>query len=164
MGTWRSRVSHEPSWRRSNDSSVGAMPPETQAPADESPRILIVDDHEDNVELLRMRLDAWGYRTASERDGEAALAAIESDPPELVLLDVMMPKVDGFEVARRVKANRNLPFIPIIMQTALDSTEDKVQGRSEEHTSELQSLAYLVCRLLLEKKKIDRGRRISLNC
>jgi DNA-binding response OmpR family regulator len=45
-----------------------------------------------------------------------------------VLLDVMMPKVDGFEVARRVKANRALPFVPIIMQTALDSTDDKVQG------------------------------------
>jgi two-component system cell cycle response regulator len=104
------------------------MPPETPPPADESPRILIVDDHDDNVELLRMRLEAWGYRTASERDGESALAAVEADPPDLVLLDVMMPKVDGFEVARRVKANRALPFVPIIMQTALDSTHDKVQG------------------------------------
>jgi two-component system cell cycle response regulator len=104
------------------------MPPEASPPADGSPRILIVDDHDDNVELLRMRLEAWGYRTASERDGEAALAAVEADPPDLVLLDVMMPKVDGFEVARRVKANRALPFVPIIMQTALDSTHDKVQG------------------------------------
>jgi two-component system, cell cycle response regulator len=104
------------------------MPPETIPSADDSPRILIVDDHDDNVELLRMRLEAWGYRTASERDGEAALAAVEADPPDLVLLDVMMPKVDGFEVARRLKANRGLPFVPIIMQTALDSTDDKVQG------------------------------------
>jgi two-component system, cell cycle response regulator len=104
------------------------MPPENTTPRDESARILIVDDHDDNVELLRMRLDAWGFRTASERDGEAALTAIESDPPDLVLLDVMMPKLDGFEVARRVKANRALPFIPIIMQTALDSTDDKVNG------------------------------------
>jgi two-component system cell cycle response regulator len=104
------------------------MPPESSPPVDESPRILIVDDHDDNVELLRMRLEAWGYRTASERDGEAALAAVEADPPDLVLLDVMMPKVDGFEVARRVKANPALPFVPIIMQTALDSTDDKVQG------------------------------------
>jgi two-component system, cell cycle response regulator len=104
------------------------MPPETSPGQNSSPRILIVDDHDDNVELLRMRLEAWGYQTASERDGEAALAAVEADPPDLVLLDVMMPKVDGFEVARRVKANRSLPFIPIIMQTALDSTDDKVQG------------------------------------
>jgi diguanylate cyclase (GGDEF)-like protein len=104
------------------------MRPEPTPPADASPRILIVDDHEDNVELLRMRLEAWGYRTASERDGEAALAAVEANPPDLVLLDVMMPKLDGFEVARRLKANRRLPFVPIIMQTALDSTDDKVQG------------------------------------
>jgi two-component system cell cycle response regulator len=104
------------------------MPPDAAAPTGNSARVLIVDDHEDNVELLRMRLEAWGYVTAAERDGEAALAAVEADPPDLVLLDVMMPKVDGFEVARRVKANRSLPFIPIIMQTALDSTEDKVEG------------------------------------
>ena len=104
------------------------MPPELTAPSDDSALVLIVDDHDDNVELLRMRLEAWGYRTASERDGEAALAAVEAEPPDLVLLDVMMPKVDGFEVARRVKANRALPFIPIIMQTALDSTDDKVNG------------------------------------
>ena len=58
------------------------MDREGSAPA----RILIVDDHEDNVELLRMRLEAWGFRTAAERDGEAALAAVEADPPDLVLL------------------------------------------------------------------------------
>ncbi len=72
-------------------------------------RILVVDDHEDNIELLRARLEAWGYKV------EAAL-------------DVMMPTVDGNEVARRIKQNPALPFIPIIMQTALDSTESKVEG------------------------------------
>jgi diguanylate cyclase (GGDEF)-like protein len=91
-------------------------------------RILIVDDHEDNVELLRARLESWGYRTDAVTDGEQALAAVEANPPDLILLDVMMPKVDGIEVARRVKANEALPFIPIIMQTALDSTESKVEG------------------------------------
>jgi two-component system cell cycle response regulator len=93
-----------------------------------SARILIVDDHEDNVELLRARLEAWGYSTESARDGSQALAKVEAAPPDLILLDVMMPHIDGMEVARRVKSNTNLPFIPIIMQTALDSTENKVQG------------------------------------
>ncbi|HKW12026.1 MAG TPA: diguanylate cyclase [Gemmatimonadaceae bacterium] len=93
-----------------------------------SARILIVDDHEDNVELLRARLEAWGYSTESARDGGQALAKVEAEPPDLILLDVMMPHIDGMEVARRVKSNTNLPFIPIIMQTALDSTENKVQG------------------------------------
>ncbi|HEY2855616.1 MAG TPA: diguanylate cyclase [Gemmatimonadaceae bacterium] len=93
-----------------------------------SARILIVDDHEDNVELLRARLESWGYATESAMDGEQALEKVEQSPPDLILLDVMMPHIDGMEVARRVKGNTKLPFIPIIMQTALDTTEDKVEG------------------------------------
>jgi diguanylate cyclase (GGDEF)-like protein len=95
---------------------------------DASARILIVDDHEDNVELLRARLESWGFETLSAKDGAEALSTIESSLPDLVLLDIMMPKIDGIEVARRVKNNPELPFIPIIMQTALDSTENKVEG------------------------------------
>jgi two-component system, cell cycle response regulator len=91
-------------------------------------RILIVDDHEDNVELLRMRLESWGFETDVANDGAEALAAVERRPPDLMLLDVMMPEIDGFEVARRIKTNPQLPFIPIIMQTALDATESKVEG------------------------------------
>lgn len=98
-------------------------------PRDEHPgRILIVDDHEDNVELLKARLESWGYSTVSASDGEEALQKVEQEHPDLILLDVMMPKIDGIEVARRVKGNANLPFIPIIMQTALDATENKVEG------------------------------------
>jgi diguanylate cyclase (GGDEF)-like protein len=95
---------------------------------DTSARILIVDDHEDNVELLRARLESWGFETLSATDGQEALTMIETKLPDLVLLDIMMPKIDGIEVARRVKNNPDLPFIPIIMQTALDSTENKVEG------------------------------------
>jgi diguanylate cyclase (GGDEF)-like protein len=91
-------------------------------------RILIVDDHEDNIDLLQARLEAWGYETSSANDGDVALRMIEENPPDLVLLDVMMPTIDGTEVARRVKQNKALPFIPIIMQTALDATEHKVKG------------------------------------
>src|SRR6266550_1553348 len=91
-------------------------------------RVLIVDDHEDNVELLRARLESWGYETSSASDGAEALRTIETTVPDLVLLDIMMPKIDGIDVARRVKNNPDLPFIPIIMQTALDSTDSKVEG------------------------------------
>ena len=90
--------------------------------------ILIVDDHEDNVELLRARLESWGYATDTATSGREALEKVEASPPELILLDVMMPEMDGFEVARRIKGNETLPFIPIIMQTALDATENKVEG------------------------------------
>ena len=93
-----------------------------------SARILVVDDHEDNVELLRLRLESWGYEVDSAMDGAEALHRVEETPPDLILLDIMMPSVDGMEVARRVKGNPDLPFIPIIMQTALDTTEDKVEG------------------------------------
>ena len=92
------------------------------------PRVLIVDDHPDNVEVLRARLEAMGYRTACAGDGEEALDQVHASPPDLILLDVMMPRLDGNEVARRIKADKNLPFIPIIMQTALDSVENKVEG------------------------------------
>lgn len=104
------------------------MEAQRETPESEPARILIVDDHEDNVELLRARLEAWGYTADSAGDGDEALKKIEESPPDLVLLDVMMPKMDGIEVARRVKGNPSLPFIPIIMQTALDATENKVEG------------------------------------
>jgi diguanylate cyclase (GGDEF)-like protein len=91
-------------------------------------RILVVDDHEDNIELLRARLEARGYEVFGASDGQAALDQVESVNPDLILLDVMMPKMDGMEVVRRLKANKSLPFIPVIMQTALDSTENKVEG------------------------------------
>jgi len=91
-------------------------------------RLLVVDDHEDNVEVLRARLEARGYEVQGANDGQAALDMLEKWIPDLILLDVMMPKVDGLEVVRRVKANDKLPFIPVIMQTALDSTERMVAG------------------------------------
>jgi two-component system cell cycle response regulator len=99
-------------------------------PKAEKPRykILVVDDHEDNVELLRARLEARGYEVFGANDGFTALEIVQRVIPDLILLDVMMPKMDGMEVVRRLKANRDLPFIPVIMQTALDSTENKVEG------------------------------------
>jgi len=100
-----------------------------EAPRDAEPaRILIVDDHEDNVELLRARLESWGFTAETASNGAEALSKVEHAPPDLILLDVMMPVIDGIEVARRIKGNQSLPFIPIIMQTALDSTENKVEG------------------------------------
>jgi diguanylate cyclase (GGDEF)-like protein len=88
----------------------------------------VVDDHEDNVELLRARLVARGYQVDAAWDGEEALERVHAAPPDLILLDVMMPKIDGIEVVRRLKRDPSLPFIPIIMQTALETTEDKVEG------------------------------------
>jgi adenylate cyclase len=91
-------------------------------------RILVVDDVADNVEILRMRLSALGYEVIVAEDGEQALAKVASELPDLVLLDIMMPKIDGLEVVRRLKADASLPFIPVILVTAKASPKDVVAG------------------------------------
>lgn len=80
-------------------------------------RILVVDDIPDNSFLLQTILEAEGYEVEIADSGCAALAKIESDPPDLVLLDVMMPGMNGYEVTRRIRQNLNLPFIPIVLVT-----------------------------------------------
>jgi adenylate cyclase len=92
------------------------------------PRILIVDDTPANVHILQARLAANGYDIVAATDGEAALAAVRETQPDLILLDVMMPKMDGFEVCRRLRADPSLPFIPIIMVTAKADPKDVVAG------------------------------------
>jgi len=92
------------------------------------PRILIVDDVPANVHILQSRLVANGYDIVTATDGEAALAAVKETQPDLILLDVMMPKMDGFEVCRRLRADASVPFIPIIMVTAKTDPKDVVAG------------------------------------
>lgn len=94
----------------------------------DGPLILIADDNEDNVAILDMRLRAHGYRTVVARDGEEALAKAREARPHAILLDVMMPRKDGFEVCRELKADTSLPFIPIILVTAKAATRDVVSG------------------------------------
>jgi adenylate cyclase len=91
-------------------------------------RILVVDDIADNVEILRMRLTSLGYEVVVAEDGEQALAKVREMPPDLILLDIMMPKVDGLEVVRRLKADNSLPFIPVILVTAKANPKDVVAG------------------------------------
>ncbi len=98
------------------------------AAANRSVRVLVVDDLPDNVEILRARLESRGYQVATASNGEEALASVHGDPPHLILCDVMMPGIDGYEVSRRIKQDDSLPFIPIILVTALGETEHIVQG------------------------------------
>jgi adenylate cyclase len=92
------------------------------------PRILLVDDSEFNLDMLHKRLEVHGYELFTAADGEAGLAAVYEHLPDLILLDVMMPKLDGFEVCRRVRADPELPYIPIILVTARTDTRDIVAG------------------------------------
>jgi diguanylate cyclase (GGDEF)-like protein len=91
-------------------------------------RILVVDDVPDNVEILDARLSSRGYAVITAANGEEALERVQDEPPHLILLDVMMPGLDGHQVARRIKDDEKLPFIPIILVTALNEAEDVVQG------------------------------------
>jgi CheY-like chemotaxis protein len=84
-------------------------------------RILVVDDLEDNVSLLETILTEEGYEIDSAKNGNSALAKIEASPPDLVLMDAMMPGMDGYEVTRRIRENPKLPFIPILMITASEN-------------------------------------------
>jgi len=114
------------------------------------PRILIVDDTPANVHILQMRLAANGYDIVTAGDGEEALARVQESQPDLILLDVMMPKLDGIEVCRRLRADASLPFIPIIMVTAKSDPRDVVAGLEaggDEYLTKPVDQAALVARV-----------------
>jgi twitching motility two-component system response regulator PilG len=91
-------------------------------------QILIVEDEESLLKLESVLLSSRGYNVKGVADGQAALNAIGSVKPDLVLLDVMLPEVDGFEVCRRIKNNEATRHIPVIMLTAKKSHEDIARG------------------------------------
>ncbi len=92
------------------------------------PRILIVDDHRDNIDLLAQFLRTGDYATSFATSGREALELVRHSPPSLILLDVMMPDMNGHEVTRRIKGDASLPFIPVILVTAKNDLADKVEG------------------------------------
>lgn len=86
----------------------------------EMDRILVVDDIPDNTFFLQTLLESEGYQVDVVDSGAAALEKIAAEPPDLVLLDVMMPEMNGYEVTQQIRANPNLPFIPIVLVTGHD--------------------------------------------
>lgn len=90
--------------------------------------ILIVDDEPRNVVMIRELLHMGGFEVRSAEDGESALQAIEADAPDLILLDVMLPGMDGFEICRRLKDNPATVFIPVVILTALKGTQERIKG------------------------------------
>ncbi|MDJ0830710.1 MAG: SpoIIE family protein phosphatase [Desulfobacterales bacterium] len=98
---------------------------ETQQPTE---RILLVDDNPTNLQVLYQTLDGRGYHLLVAKNGQAALAVARKADPHLILLDIMMPDIDGYEVCRQLKADAATQEIPIIFLSALSDTEDKVKG------------------------------------
>ena len=114
------------------------------------PRILVVDDNATNRDIITTRLETHGYETLQAADGEEALAAVKQHRPDLVLLDVMMPKVDGIEACRRLKGDATLPFLPIILETAKVDSKDIVAGLdagADEYLTKPVDQAALVARV-----------------
>jgi sigma-B regulation protein RsbU (phosphoserine phosphatase) len=91
-------------------------------------RILLVDDNPTNLQVLFQTLEGRGYNLLVAKDGETALTIVKKALPELILLDIMMPGIDGYEVCRQLKENPATRNIPVIFLSALDDTKDKVRG------------------------------------
>jgi two-component system cell cycle response regulator DivK len=95
-----------------------------------SKRILVVEDQEDNRRILRDLLTSAGYEIIQAEDGEAALAAVARVRPDLILMDIQLPLLDGYEVTRRIKADPTLRAIPIIAVTSYALSGDEGKARA----------------------------------
>jgi diguanylate cyclase (GGDEF)-like protein len=100
--------------------------------------VLVVDDDPDKRMILTVALEMAGYEVRTANDGESGLSAVESYQPDLIVTDVMMPKMDGYELARRVRANPLTRFIPIIIQTAARS-----EAQDARRGAEVGALGYI---------------------
>ncbi len=129
------------------------------------PRVLIVDDNENNRAILAARLGAQGYSTTEASDGAEALEAVRRDAPDLILLDVMMPRIDGLEACRRLKSDPSLGFVPVILVTARADSKDVVAGLeagADEYLTkpvDQQALVARVRSMLRVKELHDRTKR-----
>ena len=92
-------------------------------------KILIVDDENDLVDLVKLRLEANGYQVVVAYDGQAALNVVKKENPDLIILDLMLPKLDGYKVCRMLKFDQKYKKIPIILFSAKAQDEDKAIGK-----------------------------------
>jgi two-component system response regulator RegX3 len=130
--------------------------------ATDSASILLVEDERSLAESIRYNLEREGYAVATALDGEAALERFRADPPALVILDLMLPKVSGFDVCRAMRQESD---VPIIMLTAKDSEADKVAGLelgADDYLTKPFSIRELVSRVRANLRRAGMGRNAAL--
>lgn len=126
--------------------------------------VLVVDDHEQNLELMQAYIESIGCNVRTARDGVEALASVESDQPDLILLDIMMPRMSGFQVCSKLKTDPATRDIPIVMVTALNEVGDIEKGvesgaddflTKPVHRLELVTRVRSLLRVRLLKRQLD---------
>lgn len=113
-------------------------------------KILVADDEPDFVELISMRLEVNGFDVVAAKDGQEAIDKTKSDKPDLLILDLMMPKVDGFEVCRMLKFDDNFKDLPIIVLSALDQQQDRekaIEAGADEYFIKPFDLSLLLTKI-----------------
>ena len=131
-----------------------------QEPA--KPRLLVVDDEEDLLELVRYNLSKEGYAVECVTSGEEALKAVRREPPDLVVLDLMLPAVDGLEVCRRIKTDPKTRDVPILMLTAKSEEGDMIAGLdrgADDYVAKPFSPRVLVARIKALLRREEARRR-----
>ncbi len=125
--------------------------------ADPRPTVLVADDDLDNLNIIKLKLEAHGLEVVTARDGEQALRMARQAPPTLIILDVMMPKLSGFKAARLIKFDAKLKAIPLILLTARTQEADRTTG--EEVGADLYLTKPFDPELLLKEVKRLLGQR-----
>ncbi len=123
-------------------------------------RILIVEDERDILDLVRLYLEKEGYRTLGASSGTEALRLVKSDPPDLIVLDLMLPEMDGLEVCKRLRADSRTAMIPVIMLTAKAEESDTVIGLelgADDYVTKPFSPKTLVARVKALFRRMERA-------
>jgi adenylate cyclase len=121
-------MNHDAIPSTSSRPAPGARPASAADTASTPPKVLIVDDTPLNLKLLGDLLAIKGYAVTTAPSGEEALAKLVADTPDIVLLDVMMPGLSGYDVCRRIRANADTALLPVVMVTSLDPQQERVRG------------------------------------